>query len=304
MRGSSSKWASFALGMDIAGLTRAGDYDTQMETNESSTQSATPSWSVLLAGWVSFAQTAIALPKEGEGGRWRDSVAPTIGLHAITMALGEIEKVDPEERPLAMDRAEIGIKGHIAELNEIWKREPIPESINELIQDAKDAWEVMLHEGVVWVVKSERFVSFHPAELAERVLDAGYTGEILMSSPGVEMFKGAPLAIVRNNSGGQPEDDILNLIEGFLNACDGDIEQPQIVRPICQVYRQFDFLNNGAGKDLVAPVTGDLQSGQPLLVPVVSGGEMCAVPLPPKLGKPLDLHPVEWVQAEADDEIE
>lgn len=262
------------------------------------------SWSTLLAGWIQFAQRAVALPKDEEGQRWRDSVAPTIGLHAMAMALGEIDKIDPEERPLAMDKSEIGIKSHIMELNETWRGETMPESIIDVIEDAKKAWEDALHEGVVWVVKSERFVSFHPAELGEALLDAGYIGEVMLSSPGVEMFKGAPIAIARHNSGGQPEDDILKMIQGFLNACDGTVEHPQIIRPICQVYRQYDFLKGGAAKDLVASVTGQLQAGQPLLIPVVSGGEMCAVPLPPRAGKPMDPVEVVWHENDADSESE
>lgn len=262
------------------------------------------SWSTLLAGWIQFAQTAVALPKTEEGQRWRDSVAPTIGLHALAMALGEIDKVDAEERPLAMDTSELGIKEHVAKLNEIWRSEPMPESIIELIEDAKEAWEVGIHEGVAWIVKSERFVSFHPGELGNALLDAGYIGEVLIVSPGVEMFTGAPIAIARNNAGGQPEDDVIRMIQDFLNACDGDLEHPQIIRPVCQVYRQFDFLNGGAAKDLVAPVTGDLQAGQPLLIPVVSGGEMCAVPLPPRAGKPMEPVEVVWLENENDSQVE
>lgn len=258
-------------------------------------------WAVLLAGWVHYAQSAVSLPDTEEGQRWKDSVAPTIALHAHAMALGEIEKLDPEERPLAMDKAELGIKEHAADLNEIWKSEPMPGSIVELIEDARDAWEAALHEGVVWLVQSERFKTFHPGELAEMLLDAGFIGEVLIATPGVEMFKGAPVAVCRENFGGQPDDDVLTMIDAYLKACDGDVDHPQVIRPICQVYRQFDFLAGGAQKDIVAPVTGDLQSGQPLLIPVVSGGASCAVPLPPKVSKPLDPAPVVWLGDEGDE---
>lgn len=256
------------------------------------------SWAALLAGWVHYAQRAVALPNTEEGQRWKDSVAPTIALHAHAMALGEIEKLDPEERPLAMDRAELGIKEHASALNEIWRAESMPEAIIELIEDAKHAWEVGLHEGVAWIVKSERFKTFHPGELAEMLLNAGFIGEVLIATPGIEMFEGAPVAVCRENFGGQPDDDVLQMIDAFLHACDGKVEHPQIIRPICQVYRQFNFLAGGAQKDLVAPVTGDLQAGQPLLLPVVSGGAVCPVPLPPKLSKPLDPVPVEWLSDE------
>jgi len=257
--------------------------------------SASATWATLLAGWVQYAQSAVALPESEDGQRWRDSVAPTIALHAHAMALGEIEKVDPGERSLAMDKSELGIKEHAAKLNAVWRGEPMPESISELIQDAKDAWEVALHEGVAWIVKSERFKTFHPGELAEMLLDAGFIGEVLVASPGVEIFRGAPTAICRENFGGEPGPDIVEMIDAFLTACEGEVDHPQIIRPVCQVYRQYNFLAGGAQKDVVAPVTGDLQSGQPLLVPVVSGGETCPVPLPPKASKPLDPVEVEWL---------
>lgn len=264
------------------------------QTTENST------WAALLAGWVAYAQSAVALPDTEEGQRWKASVAPTIGLHAHAMALGEIEKLDPQERPLAMDKAELGIKELAAELNEAWHGEPMPESILELIEDARDAWEVALYEGVVWIADSERFVTFHPGELAEMLLDAGFIGEVLIATPGTEMFRGAPVAICRENFGGQPDDDIITMIDAYLSACDGSVAHPQVIRPLCQVYRQFNFLAGGAQEDLVAPMTGDLQSGQPLLIPVVSGGAVCPVPLPPKGGKPLDPVPVQWLGAEGD----
>jgi hypothetical protein len=252
-------------------------------------------WAALLAGWVHYAQSALSLPESEQGQRWKDSVAPTIALHAHAMALGEIEKIDPEERPLAMDKAELGIKEQAARLNEIWRAEPMPGAIIELIEDAREAWEVALHEGVVWIVKSERFKSFHPGELAEMLLDAGFIGEVLVATPGTEMFAGAPVAICRENFGGQPDDDVLTMIDAYLSACNGEVDHPQVIRPVCQVYRQFNFLAGGAEKDIVAPVTGDLQSGQPLLIPVVSGGASCPVPLPPKVSKPLDAVQVEWM---------
>lgn len=268
--------------------------------SDSTSTHDTTTWATLLAGWVHYAQSAVALPDTEDGKRWKESVAPTIALHAHAMALGEIEKVAIDERALAMDKSELSIKEHAAALNQIWRSEPMPEAISELIQDAKDAWEAALHEGVVWVVKSERFKSFHPAELMEMLLDAGFIGEVLISTPGVEMFKGAPVATCRENFGGEPGPDIVQMIDAFLHACDGEVDHPQIIRPVCQVYRQFNFLAGGAQQDLVASVTGDLQSGQPMLIPVVSGGASCAVPLPQRSSKPLD--PVQVVWLSDDDE--
>ena len=273
-------------------------------SDSSTPADTTTTWATLLAGWMHYAQTAVALPDTDQGRRWKDSVAPVIALHAHAMALGEIERVEPDERSLAMDKSELGIKEHAAKLNEIWHAEPMPESIMDLIDDAKEAWEAALHEGVVWTVRSERFKSFHPGELAEMLLDAGFIGEVLVATPGVEMFRGAPVATCRENFGGEPGGDIIQMIDAYLHACDGEVDHPNIIRPVCQVYRQFNFLAGGAQRDVVASVTGDLQSGQPLMLPVVSGGEICPVPLPPKLSKPLDPVEVVWLNDEEEDESE
>jgi len=61
-----------------------------------------------------------------------------------------------------------------------------------------------------------------------------------------------------------------------------------------QVYRQFDFARGGPVRDLVAPLNADLPPGQPLLVPIVQAGELCAVPLPPRGHLAIDPLPVEF----------
>ncbi len=254
-------------------------------------------WATLLAGWIEFAQSALALPKDDTGDRWRASIAPSIGLHAIAMALTELHKIDPDERPLAMDKAELGIKEFAATLNDAWRSEPMPESITQLLDDAKSAWEDSLHEGVMWIVSSEQFITRHPADILDGLIDTGFLGEVFYATPGTQLFEGSPVAWTRDNAGGQPEDDIIELITALLDSCEGEIGDPQIVRPVHQVYRQFDFLKGGAFRDLVAPVTGDLPPGQPLLIPLLCGGEICPVPLPPRSSKPLDPVPVQWVDS-------
>lgn len=262
-------------------------------------QSDTTTWASLLAGWVQFAQTALALPDTDDGDRWRDSIAPAIGLHALAMALAELHTLDPEERPLAMDKAEIGIKEHATAINAAWAAEPMPESLAELIEDAKAAWEDSLYEGVVWRCKSERFVTRHPGEIGLAMREAGFMGEIFIAAPGVEMFKDAPVAWCRDQSGGMPDEQVVEFVDGFLETCTGKTEQPEIMRPLHQVYRQMDFLAGGPTHDLASPVTGELPAGQPLLVPVVVGGEICSVSLPPRSGKPLAPLPVKWASVQA-----
>lgn len=253
-------------------------------------------WTTLLAGWTEFAQSAVALPDSPDSDRWRQSVAPAIALHATAMALAELTRVDPEERPLAMDRAEMTIREQSGALNSVWRSEPMPGSLTELIDDAKLAWECALHEGLEWTVESDRFIAQHPADLAEKLLDAGFVGEVLVPAPGVPMFKGAVCATARERDGGPPDDEIAELIRAFLKRAEGkSSKEPVVSLPIRQVYRQFDFAKGGPVRDLVAPVVGEFPPGQPLLIPVVSGGGPCAVPLPPRMSGPIQPVPVEFV---------
>ena len=255
-------------------------------------------WAVLLAGWVEFAQGAVALPEDATGRAWKDSVAPAIGLHAIAMALGELHTLDRDERTLAMDKAELTIKQHARELREAWGAEPMPEALHELVDDAQYAWESSLHEGVVWRVESGRFVADHPGEIGLWLRDAGFGGEVFVSTPGVAMFADAPVAWCRDHSGGQPDDRVVGLMDEFLRSCEGVIGRPELMRPIHQVYRQFDFVNGGASRDLVAPVVGELPPGQPMLVPVISGGDVGSVPLPHRGAKEIGPVDVEWTSVE------
>jgi len=258
-------------------------------------------WATLLAGWIEFARSALALPDDATGDRWRDSVAPAIGLHAIAMALGELHTLDHDERALAMDKAELAIKQHARELSGVWGAEPMPDSLVELIEDARASWECSLHEGVVWRVKGERFVSNHPGEIGLALREAGFAGEVFVVTPGVPLFNDAPVAWCRDRSGGMPDERVVGLIDGFLRSCQGAAGEPELMRPIHQVYRQFDFVKGGASKDLVAPVVGDLPAGQPLLVPIIAGGEVGAVPLPPRGAGAIGPVEVEWTSVEQRD---
>jgi hypothetical protein len=252
-------------------------------------------WPTLLAGWTDFARSAVALPDSDEGTRWRASVAPAIALHAVAMALTELLRLDPEERPLAMDRSEMTIREQSAALNEAWRGESMPESLADLIRDARLAWEAALHEGCEWTVESESFVAFHPADLAEKLLDAGFVGEVLAPAPGVTLFRGCVCATARERDGGPVDDEIRALIQAWLKRGEGRCSrQPMVSLPLRQAYRQMDFAKGGPVRDLLVPVVGegDLPSGQPLLIPVVSGGAPGAIP-PPRPASKMAPIPVE-----------
>ncbi len=97
------------------------------------------SWTTLLAHWTRFAQAAAALPPGQMNDRWRQSVAPALGLHATAMALAETGNLPPSERPLALDRAVIGIQGFEATLRTAWPAAELPPRLAELIDDAHQA---------------------------------------------------------------------------------------------------------------------------------------------------------------------
>lgn len=242
------------------------------------TNQDTATWATLLAGWTEFARSAVALPDNKEGGRWKDSIAPAIALHATSMALPELIKIDPEERPLAMDRAEILIREQCAALNTAWHAEPMPESLNELIADARLAWERALHEGLEWSTTSERFIAKHPQVLAEALLDAGFVGEVCLLNPNTTGFEGSIVATARERDGGPVDDEIAGLITNYLKRCEGKAGEPMIAFPLRQMYREMDFLKGGPVRDVRTPVVGVLPAGQPLLIPIVSGGAAGSIP--------------------------
>ena len=96
-------------------------------------------WTVLLAHWVDFARSSLALPTDGEGKRMRDSVPDLIMLQAVWFALQHVEHLDPAERSLGLDRAEVLIDRHAAALERRWRGEALPEACRELIADARHA---------------------------------------------------------------------------------------------------------------------------------------------------------------------
>jgi hypothetical protein len=96
-------------------------------------------WSTLLAHWTHFAKAASILPPGSEGDRWRASVAPALGLHALAMALAELHRLAPADRPLALDLAQVGIDRHASALARAWSGADLPPRLAELIADAHAA---------------------------------------------------------------------------------------------------------------------------------------------------------------------
>jgi len=93
-------------------------------------------WAVLFGRWTDFARSAVALPKDGEGGLLRDSVADLIGLQAVWFALKHIEDLASSERRLGLDRAQVLIDRYADALYRRFEAAGMPASIEELITDA------------------------------------------------------------------------------------------------------------------------------------------------------------------------
>ncbi len=235
-------------------------------------------WATLLAKWTDFAKAAVALPKDGDGGRWRDAVAPIITLQAVTHALGELDEIDDADRPAALDRAELSCKDAAGRLHELWRGESLPNEVAALIEDSRVAFEMAANAGLEWLVASDSLLAPHPGDLAETLSRHGFAGDLFLPSPGVPVFKNSVAAFARGPGGAAPDDGAIKAIESFLERRGGRLSAPERIATPRQVYRQLDFATGAITRDLVVPMNEDLPPGQPLLVLAVDAGRPCLVP--------------------------
>jgi hypothetical protein len=97
-------------------------------------------WTVLLAGFARLAKASLALPADQLGERWRTTIPSIIALQSVTFALADVHRLDPAERPLALDKAEILITEHERLIRGLWSAAPVlPDSLADLIIDARAA---------------------------------------------------------------------------------------------------------------------------------------------------------------------
>ena len=92
-------------------------------------------WAVLLGRWVSFARSAVALPRAGDAGLLRESVPDLIMLQAVWFALQHLDGLPADERALGLDRARVLIEKHEAALRDRFGA-ALPPQARELIGDA------------------------------------------------------------------------------------------------------------------------------------------------------------------------
>ena len=256
----------------------------------------TITWAALLAHWTDFARSAAALGDEGEDGLWKRAVPHVIALQATTMALGELDRIDPEGRPLALDRAELTCRDAAGAVHELWKGEAMPEGLAELIHDARVAFEQAANAGVEWIVKAERLTGEDPSALVARLTKAGFRGELFVPTPGVVLFKGSPAAFARGPGGSPPTVEHERTIADFLGVKRGVVSPAERIGSPRQVYRQVDFATGKVRRDVVVGLHETLPPGQPMLALAIDAGEATGV-LQPYRG-PAPVEAVEVVQGD------
>lgn len=255
-------------------------------------------WPSLLAHWTSVAQASLALPKTAEGDRWRSAVPPLVALHAVSLALNDLDRLAaesdgeelPGDRAAAIDKAEVLVRQHAGELHTLWHAEPLPTEVDAFIADARAALNSAKGSGVEWTVTSDELVPGHPGDLIDSVLSTGFRGDLYLPVPGTILFRDAPAAFARGVSGEKPEPAVLRLVKEFLI----DISKPQRVKRMRQVYRQFDFGSGKVRRDLVIPMDAGLVPGQAQLIPAIDRGKAQHIHLPIPGMSNLDPVPVEF----------
>lgn len=95
-------------------------------------------WAALLAHWVEFARSSLALPDDAQGRAWKAAVPDIIGLQAVAMALGETNRLSAAEKSLGLDRARVLLERHEEHLQRLFPGLDHPLLV-ELLADVKRA---------------------------------------------------------------------------------------------------------------------------------------------------------------------
>ncbi len=222
------------------------------------TEGRTPrslAWPALLAHWLDFARSTVAIPDDADGERWRASVAAIVNLQAVTFALAELDRVDPADRPLARDRAAVLIRENAAALESAWRAVPMPETLLEVGDDARAALAASAYAGCVELVWEGDGVLVMPPVPVE-----GEHGTLAVAQPGTLMMPGEPIAWWVNR-------DDAALADAVPGAACRSGAVPR------QVYRVIGA-DGRIERDVVKAVTEDPPPGLPLLVPLYEDGRV------------------------------
>lgn len=214
-------------------------------------------WSTLLAHWLDFARSSVAIPDDAEGDRWRASVAAIINLQAVTFALAELDRVDAADRPFACDRASVLIQENAVVLESAWRGVSMPETLLEIGADARAALAASAYAGCVELVWEGDGVLVMPM-VPVAGPGADERGTLAVAQPGTLLMPGEPVAWWVNRDGAP----IVAAVPGATERTGG------VPR---QVYRQVGA-DGRIERDVVASILDDPPPGLPLLVPLYEDG--------------------------------
>lgn len=227
-------------------------------------------WTMLLAQGVELAKASVALPGGDEGDRWRSSVTPLVEAHAVRYAISQLTRLPFEERPLARDLASVSLRRAAASLDSIWRGEPMPEAILEIVEDADGDLARSVYAGLRMLrLRSDAspcWLADDPGLASLARNESGRSTAAAMA-PGTLVLPGSPIAWWAT----RPDPEFGEAME-MGETLDAD-------RPV-QVYREIDEAGR-LGGDLVADLE-ELPPGMPLLVPLWLDGE--AIGTPPVMG--------------------
>lgn len=96
-------------------------------------------WAVLLGRWTAFARSSVALPDDDAGRRMKASISDIITLQAVWFSLQQLHELDAAEQAIGRDRAGVLIERCEHAIRQRYAGEPLPEMLEELIDDAKTA---------------------------------------------------------------------------------------------------------------------------------------------------------------------
>jgi hypothetical protein len=245
---------------------------TQTPTDHNTAGGHSPTtWALLLAKWVELAKASVAIP-EGEPDRspWKHSVEHVISLQATTCALGEAASLDLEERALAADRASVAITKAARALSDAWAGQPMPESLLEMLADARLARDTAASLSLHVNVNTDEADAPDPWPLAHALAEAGFRGDLLAAPRGTRLFRGAPIAVATP----EPHDEHARAIAEHYRPI---AEPASQARPPAQLYRVIGE-SGKAERDTIAPMLTDLPAGAPLLMPVITAGRVAPEP--------------------------
>jgi hypothetical protein len=223
-------------------------------------------WTMLLAQGVELAKASVSFPAGDDGDRWRESVAPLVEAQAVRHAISHLASLPIAERPLARDLAAVWIRRAASSLDSIWRGEPMPEVILEIVEAADEAVAHSVYAGLRMLrLSPNASPCWLPDDSGLEALAENPSGRSTAAAmaPGTLVLPGSPIAWWATR-----EDPMIR--ESFR-----DVEIATAVRPV-QVYREVDEQGRFGG-DLVADLL-ELPAGMPLLVPRWLDGEPIGSP--------------------------